>query len=127
MTNYNPPTENLASFNPAVFPLNFSTNEVDTKLKNLETNKVESAGNLYIEKGQKTSSDSTGTITYSQTFESAPFVFCQCEDNSTTILKTIIVSNVLKTEFNFRCIQTDASTVETVSTPFFYTIIGEIA
>jgi hypothetical protein len=127
MTNYNPPINILTEFNPAVFEDNFTTNEVDTKLKNLETNKIESAGNLYIERGQKTSTDSTGTITYTANFTSAPFVFCQVEDDSTTILKTIIVSNVLKTSFNFRCIQSDASTISTVSSPFFYTVIGDIA
>jgi len=127
MTNYNPPTNILTEFNPAIFEDNFTTNEVDTKLKNLETNKIESAGNLYIERGQKTSSDSTGTITFTTNFESAPFVFCQVEDDSTTILKTIMVSQVVKASFNFRCIQTDASTISTVSSPFFYTAIGEIA
>jgi hypothetical protein len=127
MTNYNPPINILTEFNPAVFEDNFTTNEVDTKLKNLETNKIESAGNLYIERGQKTSSDSTGTITYTANFTSSPFVFCQVEDDSTTILKTIIVSNVIKASFNFRCIQSDASTISTVSSPFFYTVVGYIA
>lgn len=127
MTNYNPPINILTEFNPAMFEDNFTTNEVDTKLKNLETNKIESAGNLYIERGQKTSTDATGTITYTANFTSSPFVFCQVEDDSTTILKTIIVSNVIKASFNFRCIQSDASTISTVSSPFFYTVVGYIA
>tara|TARA_R110002050_G_scaffold138738_2_gene262656 strand:+ start:259 stop:642 length:384 start_codon:yes stop_codon:yes gene_type:complete len=127
MTNYNPPTESLTKFNPAVFEDNFSTNEVDTKLKNLETNKVESVGNLYIERGQKTSSDATGKIDFITTFTSAPSVFCQVEDNTNTILKTITVGNVLKASFNFKCVEIESNTISIVSSPFFYTAIGEIA
>jgi hypothetical protein len=107
---------------------NFTTNEVDTKLKNLETNKIESAGNLHIERGQKTSSDATGTINFTTDFTSTPFVFCQVEDDSTSILKTITVSSVTSKRFLFTCIQVDnTGTVSLVSSPFFYTAIGEIA
>lgn len=127
MTNYNPPTESLTKFNPAVFEDNFSTNEVDTKLKNLETNKIESAGNLYIERGQKTSTDATGTINFTANFTSGPSVFCQVEDNTNNILKTITVTNVVKASFNFKCIEIENNTISIVSSPFFYTAIGEIA
>jgi len=37
MSNYNPPSENLPSFNPSVFSDNFTADEVDTKIKTLET------------------------------------------------------------------------------------------
>ena len=127
MTNYNPPTESLTKFNPAVFEDNFTTNEVDTKLKNLETNKIESAGNLHIERGQKTSTDATGPINFTNDFTSTPFIFCQVEDDSTSVLKTIMVSNIAKASCNFRCIQIQSGTVSTVTSPFFYTVIGEIA
>tara|TARA_R100000951_G_scaffold100228_2_gene90963 strand:- start:274 stop:657 length:384 start_codon:yes stop_codon:yes gene_type:complete len=127
MTNYNPPTENLTNFNPSVFEDNFTTNEVDTKLKNLETNKIESAGNLYIERGQKTSSDATGIINLTTTFTSVPSVFCQVEDNTNNILKTITIGNATKVSFNFKCIEIENNTISIVSSPFFYTAIGEIA
>ena len=127
MTNYNPPTESLTKFNPAVFEDNFTTNEVDTKLKNLETNKIESAGNLHIERGQKTSTDATGQINFTTDFTSTPFIFCQVEDDSTSVLKTITVSSVTANRFLFKCMQIDGSTISAVSSPFFYTAIGEIA
>jgi len=37
MASYNPPSENLPSFNPAVFSDNFTPDQVDTKIKTLET------------------------------------------------------------------------------------------
>ena len=127
MTNYNPPTESLTKFNPAVFEDNFTTNEVDTKLKNLETNKIESAGNLYIETGSKTSSDSTGNINFTKTYASPPAVFAQVDANSDTLIKVIHVAQITTTKFSFKCMETDASTVSNVSSPFSYTIIGELA
>ena len=127
MTNYTPPTENLTKFNPAVFEDNFTTNEVDTKLKNLETNKMNSTSNLYIETGNKSSSELSGVITFEQPYASAPAVFAQVETSSFTLVQVIHIAQITTTTFFFRCMEANGTSIANVSTPFSYTIIGELA
>tara|TARA_R110002126_G_scaffold8749_1_gene40659 strand:+ start:1112 stop:1495 length:384 start_codon:yes stop_codon:yes gene_type:complete len=127
MTNYNPPTENLTKFNPALFEDNFTTNEVDTKIKNLETNKMNSTSNLYIETGNKTSTELSGVITFAQPYATAPAVFAQVESSSSTLVQVIHIAQITTTTFLFRCMEADGSSIANVSTPFDYMIIGELA
>ena len=127
MTNYTPPTETLTKFNPAMFEDNFTTNEVDTKLKNLETNKMNSTSNLYIETGNKTSSDLSGVITFAQPYATSPAVLAQVETSSSTLVQVIHIALITTTNFFFRCMEADGSSIANVSTPFSYMIIGTLA
>ena len=97
MSSYLPPTSDLPSFNSQIFQSNLSTDEVDSKIKSLETTRK----TYSIETGTVTEDGSTGDVIFDKEFDSAPIVMAQAVDASTTLGFVINVHTLTQRGFSY--------------------------
>ena len=105
MSSYLPPTSDLPSFNSQIFQSNLSADEVDSKIKSLETTRK----TYSMETGVVTENTASGSVTFDEAYDSAPVVVVQGNNSSTSIGFVINISSVTTTGFNYRKFKVDSS------------------
>ena len=126
MTSYLPPKENLPSFNPSKFDSDLTNNEIDTKIKTLETFKLETIANQYLEVAliDPAAGVVGGSITFTRAFNQIPIVKGQIINGSSTTIQTIQIYNITTTGFEYLGKKTNGSTVTNTNADFVYMAIG---
>ena len=126
MASYFPPKENLPSFNSSIFDSSLTNNEIDTKIKTLETFKLQTISNQYLEVGlvDPPSGVSGGVVTFTRPFGQIPVVRGQLINGTVSTLQTMKIYNVTTTQFSFLGRKTDGSTVTNTIADFNYVAIG---
>lgn len=81
----------------------------------------------YHQSGRYTGGSATGTITFSQTYVTAPNVVATIESTNSTNLYSIVVHTVTTTNFQFRKkYQNGSTTVDAITENFYWMAIGLI-
>tara|TARA_R110000851_G_scaffold119681_3_gene247541 strand:- start:101 stop:487 length:387 start_codon:yes stop_codon:yes gene_type:complete len=126
MASYFPPTENLPIFNPSVFNSSLTNNEIDTKIKTLETFKLQSIANQYLEVGliDTPSGVAGGVVVFTRPFSQKPVVRVQVINGTTSTVQTMKIYNVTTTQFSYLGRKTNGSTVTNTIADFNYVAIG---
>lgn len=126
MSSYLPPTNDLSSFNSQIFQSNLTANELDSKVKSLETTRRTKT----IDSGVDTNGTHTGTVSFGVTFASAPVVNGQMISGSNNDAFIINIHTVSTTGFSYSKWYGKESndTINSASGEDFHWIaIGEVA
>lgn len=130
MSSYFPPRENLETFNPSVFQDSFTDEEIDTEIKILKLNKLDTfIPNQFIEANEINPSSPTGTVTFENVFSTTPTVNAQPITNVGNIIISVNIHSVSTTGFSYSITkyQTgDGGVVGGLANPFYYQAIGTI-
>ena len=130
MSSYLPPSDNLPSFNPSVFQSSLTDEEVESKIKTLETDMTEITSSVSgITSGINEDGTHTGTQTFGITYTSAPVVNCQVISSSGNNAFIINVYNVTTTDFKYKKFyaQESSDTVhDSTHEDFYWIAIGNI-
>ncbi len=129
MSSYLPPIKNLTKFNATVFQNQLTDEEIDSEIKTMKLNKLDTfTPSQFIEAKRISPSSSTGTVTFENEFASEPSIHCQAIIGLHNALVHVHVTSASATEFTYTIVkwQNGPNTVEPLVTEFFYQAIGTI-
>ncbi len=121
MSSYLPPRKNLESFNSVEFQSSLTSEEIESKVKNLETKNV-------IAKGLNDDAASSGTQSFGITYTSTPVITCQVILQTFGGYVSVNIHSVTTTGFSYRKYRTGTGGQTSVSSDgqFYWTAIGDV-
>lgn len=129
MSSYLPPVKNLTAFNATVFQDQLTDEEIDTEIKSLKLNKLDTfTTNQFIEAKRISPSLSTGSVPFENVFSSTPIVNAQPISSSYNSIISVNIHSISTTGFSYSITeyQTGAAGVIGLANPFYYQAIGTI-
>jgi hypothetical protein len=129
MSSYLPPVKNLTAFNATVFQDQLTDEEIDTEIKILKLNKLDTyIPNQFIEANKIDPSTSTGTVTFENVFTDPPIVNTQAISSSTNTVMNVNIHSVSTTGFSYSITKYQSGNANPggLVTSFYYQALGTI-